>query len=84
MDTLRIKPKQALWKKYWFIIPLLLAVFLAWKFSQYFGDASYIVEHEKLVTAKVEQGVFQVNVRATGLLKPENIRWVSAQVSGRI
>lgn len=84
MDRQRIKPKQALWRKYWYVLPLVLFFVLSWKFTQFFGDASYMVEHDKLITAKVEQGVFQVNVRATGVLKPEKIRWVSAQVSGRI
>jgi multidrug resistance efflux pump len=84
MDTQRIKPTPPLWKKYWYIFPVVLFVFIAWKLSSILGHASYMVEHEKLVTAKVEQGVFQVNVRATGVLKPLNIRWVSAQVAGRI
>jgi multidrug resistance efflux pump len=48
------------------------------------GNASYIVEKNAMVTAKVEQGRFKVNVRATGVLKPLNIRWVSSQVSGRV
>ncbi len=84
MDTQRIKPTQALWRKYWYLAPLAVFFILSWKVMHYFGDASYMVEHDKLVTAKVEQGLFQVNVRATGVLKPLNIRWVSTQVSGRI
>lgn len=84
MDTQRIIPAQTLWKKYWYLLPIVLLLFVGWKLTRVLGDASYMVEHEKLVTAKVEQGLFQVNVRATGVLKPLNIRWVSAQVSGRI
>jgi multidrug resistance efflux pump len=84
MDTQRIKPTQTLWKKYWYLLPMILLIFFTWKLSHLFGDASYIVDHGKLVTAKVEQGIFQVNVRATGVLKPLNTRWISAQVSGRV
>lgn len=84
MDRQRIQPRQALWKKYWYLLPILLLLVLAWKLSHFLGDASYMVAHDKLVTAKVEQGLFQVNVRATGVLKPQHIHWVSAQVSGRI
>ncbi|MFT4941126.1 MAG: HlyD family secretion protein [Paraglaciecola sp.] len=84
MDTQRIKPTQALWKKYWYLLAIALCIIVGWKLSHFLGDASYMVEQDKLVTAKVERGLFEVNVRATGLLKPVNIRWVSAQVSGRI
>jgi HlyD family secretion protein len=48
------------------------------------GSASFIVNKEELITATVYQGNFKVNVRATGVLKPVNIRWVSSQVSGRV
>lgn len=84
MDTYRLKPPQALWRKYWYMLPVVLFIIVGWKLTHFLGDASYMVVRDKLVTAKVEQGLFEVNVRATGLLKPVNIRWVSAQVSGRI
>ncbi len=83
MDIQREKITKALWKKYWYVMPILLAVFAMYKLSAVLGSASYIVEKNALVIAKVEQGDFRVNVRATGVLKPLNIRWVSSQVSGR-
>jgi len=55
-----------------------------YSFKDYLGEASYFIDRDKLVTAKVELGSFQVNVRATGLLKPAEIRWVSSQVPGRV
>jgi multidrug resistance efflux pump len=84
MDTQRVQSKKSLWKKHWYVLAVLALIILVFLFKSRVGNASYIVEQSKLVTAKVEQGVFQVNVRATGVLKPLNIRWISAQVSGRV
>lgn len=64
-------------------MPILLAATAMYQLNTVLGSASYIVEKNSLVIAKVEQGDFRVNVRATGVLKPLNIRWVSSQVSGR-
>jgi len=83
VDIQREKITKPLWKKYWYVMPILLAVFAMYKLNAVLGSASYIVEKNALVIAKVEQGDFRVNVRATGVLKPLNIRWVSSQVSGR-
>ena len=83
MDIQRAKTKQSLWKQYWYVLPVLTVIGLGYAFQNTLGNASYVVAQDKLVTAKVEQGNFRVNVRATGVLKPLNIRWVSSQVSGR-
>jgi len=48
------------------------------------GNASFIVDQNELVTAKVVRGNFRVDVRATGVLKPQDIHWVSSQVAGRV
>jgi len=84
MDTIRTKAKAPLWRQYWYLavgVPLIsLTVFL----KGAVGSASFIVEKNELVIATVKQGNFRVNVRATGVLKPEDIRWVSSQVSGRV
>lgn len=84
MDIKReIKPTP-LWRKYWYV-PVVIALALAtYKLKSFMGEASFIVKQSELVTAIVKQGRFQVNVRATGVLKPVNMRWISAQVSGRV
>jgi multidrug resistance efflux pump len=84
MDIQREKQTTPLWRKYWYVPVVLMLAFATYKLKNFMGDASFIVKQSELVTAVVEQGRFQVNVRATGVLKPVYIRWVSAQVSGRV
>jgi HlyD family secretion protein len=84
MDTVRTKVKPALWRKYWYIVVILLLLLGTYFVKSLMGSASFIVNKEELITATVYQGNFKVNVRATGVLKPVNIRWVSSQVSGRV
>jgi HlyD family secretion protein len=84
MDIQREKQATPLWRKYWYVPVVLMLALATYKLKNFMGDASFIVNQSELVTAVVEQGRFQVNVRATGVLKPVYIRWVSAQVSGRV
>jgi len=84
MDIQREIKQTPLWRKYWYVLVIILLAFGTYQLKSVMGNASFIVKQSELVTAKVEQGRFQVNVRATGVLKPVNIRWVSAQVSGRV
>ena len=84
MDTVRTKIKPTLWKKYWYIAAILLLLLGTYFLKSFMGSASFIVNKNELVTATVHLGNFKVNVRATGVLKPVNIRWVSSQVSGRV
>jgi len=83
MDIQRVAVQKPLWKKYWFVLPVFILVIGTYSLKNSLGNASYFIERNAVVTAKVQQGDFRVNVRATGVLKPLNIRWVSSQVSGR-
>ncbi|GLX79093.1 RND transporter [Thalassotalea insulae] len=84
MDITREKITKPIWKKYWYLLPLALLVISLFKLKAVFGNASYMVEQTDVITARVEQGSFKVNVRATGVLKPLNIQWVSSQVAGKV
>jgi multidrug resistance efflux pump len=84
MDTVRTKIKTPLLRKYWYVAVILLLLLGTYFFKSFMGSASFIVNKQELVTATVQLGNFKVNVRATGVLKPVNIRWVSSQVSGRV
>ena len=84
MDIQREKKPTPLWRKYWYVPVVIVLVVSTYKLKSFMGDASFIVKQSELVTAVVEQGRFQVNVRATGVLKPMNIRWVSSQVAGKV
>jgi len=84
MDIQRNVLPKPFWRKYWYAVPALAIVIAIFLFRNAVGNASYIVEKNSVVTAKVQQGNFRVNIRATGVLKPLNIHWVSSQVSGRV
>jgi HlyD family secretion protein len=84
MDTVRIKIKPPLWRRYWYLVLALLLLIASYFFKGFMGSASFIVNKEELVTATVIKGSFRVNVRATGVLKPVDLRWVSSRVSGRV
>ncbi len=84
MDIAREKSAKPLWRKYWYLLPLAVLALSLFKLKTVLGNASYMVEQTDVITAKVEQGNFKVNVRATGVLKPLNIQWVSSQVAGKV
>ncbi|MCJ8320246.1 MAG: efflux RND transporter periplasmic adaptor subunit [Colwellia sp.] len=84
MDTKRQILPTPLWKKYWKVISVLILIAATFVMKSTLGNASFIVEMDELIIAEVKQGDFKVNVRASGLLKPINIRWVSSQVAGRV
>ncbi|WP_286261163.1 efflux RND transporter periplasmic adaptor subunit [Thalassotalea atypica] len=84
MDVVRKSSSAPWWRKYWYVAAISLVIVSLYVVKSILGDASYIVQRNELLTATVEQGNFRVNVRATGVLKPQDIRWVSSQVSGRV
>ncbi len=84
MDIKRHAQQKTSWRKWLIAFAVVFIAIGAYTFKNYFGDASYFIDRDKLVTATVELGSFQVNVRATGLLKPAEIRWIASQVSGRV
>ena len=73
MDIQREAVQKPLWKKYWFVLPLFILLIGTYSLKSVLGNASYFIERNAVVTAKVEQGDFRVNVCATGVLKPLNI-----------
>lgn len=48
------------------------------------GQADFTVDRETIVLDKVKRGKFTVSVRGTGVLVPENVRWLSANVEGTV
>jgi len=84
MDTKRQILPTPLWRKHWILISVILLISATLVLKNTLGSASFIVDMDELITAEVKQGDFKVNVRASGLLKPLNIRWVSSQVAGRV
>jgi len=84
MDTMRAKQTTPIWRKYWYVVIALILATTAYLSKGVLGNASFMVTKNELVIATVKQGNFTVNVRASGVLKPVDIRWVSSQVSGRV
>ncbi|MDG1752460.1 MAG: HlyD family efflux transporter periplasmic adaptor subunit [Thalassotalea sp.] len=84
MDVQRPLLIKPWWKKYWYVFPSIILIIAIYLLKNTLGSASYFLEKNEVVTAKVQQGTFKVNIRASGLLKPLNIRWVSSQVAGRV
>ncbi len=84
MDVQRELKKKPAWKTYWYLAPIGLLISLSVWGKLFLGESSYVIELDKIQTAKVEQGEFKVEVRATGVLKPQDIRWIPTLVSGRV
>lgn len=47
-------------------------------------QTAFVVDDDSVLIGHVQQGDFDVNIRGTGVLVPEDIRWISSNVSGRI
>jgi len=84
LDVQRELKKIPAWKKYWYLGPIGLLISLSVWGKLFLGESSFVVDLEKIQTAVVEQGEFKVEVRAIGVLKPQDIRWVPTLVSGRV
>jgi len=80
---LEVKPKP-LWRKYWYLIPIILLTVATVIAKQMVGSASHIIKRDQIQTAIVERGNFRVDIRGIGVLKPKDLRWMSTQVSGRV
>jgi HlyD family secretion protein len=84
MDIKRQLDKKPLWRRFWYVLPLCLALLAVGWFFNRLSHASLLVDKDTIVTALVEQGRFVVNVSAVGVLKPSEIRWVSTLVAGKV
>src|SRR5690606_9034436 len=62
------------------VIPLLFAVKYLWVL----GKADFSIDRDTLMFGQVQQGNFTVSVRGTGVLVPENIHWLSAEVGATV
>lgn len=84
MDIQRdVKPKP-LWRRFWYVLPMILLAGATVMAKRTLGDASHIVMRDEIQWATVEQGNFRVDIRGIGVLKPQDLRWVSTQVTGRV
>ena len=84
MDISRTKAKKSNFKKYvpWLFILLIAAI--AVNYLRFLGQADFTVDGDTVVYDQVKRGEFSVSVRGTGLLIPDNIEWLSANVEARV
>ena len=84
MDVAR-QPKKYAWlrKKWYWPLGTLLAAGMVVAASQVELSA-YEVASGQLLTGQVQQGDLTVRVRGNGILVPKDIRWIAANVEGRI
>lgn len=61
-------------------VPATAALWYLW----YLGQADFSLDRDTLVFSEVKRGNFTVSVRASGLLVPDVIRWLSSNVEGTV
>ncbi len=84
MDITIEKKKTRNSKKFVFIALLTLPVLFAANYLWFLSQADFSVNQKSMVFAQVTQGQFTVSVRGTGVLVPDNIQWLSANVDAKV
>ncbi len=84
MDIQRELQAKPIWIKYWYLLPIALLMGGAIYIRSVLGQSSFMIGKDEIQIAKVEQGEFKIEVRAIGVLKPQDIRWISTEVAGRV
>ena len=84
MDIQRQKDKKSWLKTHWYTIPLTLFAVLVVGYVWMQESAAYSAEEQNLAIGIVRQGSFEVSVRGTGTLTSNEVRWLAANVSGRV
>lgn len=83
MDIIRSR-KQSKFKLWWVIAGVVGAVLVGGVIYSLYNSSDYSVERDTLRLASVSQGNFDIIVRAPGTLVPTQIRWLAAEVNGRV
>lgn len=84
MDISRAKPKKRILTQYapWSLAIVLVAaaIYYLWFLAQ----ADFAIDGNTVVYDEVKRGQFSISVRGSGVLVPNNIQWLSANVEGRV
>ncbi|MHB1059237.1 MAG: efflux RND transporter periplasmic adaptor subunit [Rhodanobacter sp.] len=84
MDIARKPLKKPVLRRYWPLFAaggVVMALFLIYRSI---GGASYVAQRRNLVFSEVRRGEFVIQIRGVGMLVPKNIRWLAANVDGRV
>jgi multidrug resistance efflux pump len=82
MDIVRSK-KTKPFRYYKHIAAIVIFVCFTVYVQQSYTSGEFSMKKTDVIIAAVKQGDFIVKVRAPGVLKPRDIRWISSSVSGR-
>lgn len=84
MDISRTKAKKSNLTKYLPWVFILIIAAIALNYLRFLGQADFTVSSDTIVYDQVKRGDFLVSVRGSGLLTPDNIEWLSANVEARV
>jgi len=84
LDISITKQKKSLLKRYWPWAIVAVVIGTASNYLWFLGQADFVIDKDIVVYDTVKRGEFSVSVRGTGLLIPDNIQWLSANVEARV
>jgi len=84
MDVAIPKKKSLPLKKYLLIAAIVIASLFAVRELWFLGQADFGVKEDAVVIGEVTRGKFTVLVRGSGVLVPDNIQWLSANVEAKV
>jgi HlyD family secretion protein len=84
MDIELNNKKPTNYKKHILIVLVIVVIIFVAKYLFFLGQSDFSVDRESIVFAEVQKGKFIVLVRGSGVLVPDNIRWLSAGVEGKV
>ena len=84
MDIVKPKQKNSPIRKYWYVPVVLIALAVVANFAWKSGSAGYATDMDTLLIGDVQHGNLVVNIRGTGVLVPREMRWIAANVEGRV
>lgn len=83
MDIIRRQSNKQI-KSTWLIAGFLICIFIGYGVIHLYSPSDYKVDRHTLRLAKVNQGSFDIVIRAPGALVPINVRWLAAETNGRV
>lgn len=84
MDIAVSKKKPLNVKRYALASIALAALLVGARYLWLLGQADFGVEQDTVVVSEVQRGSFTVSVRGTGVLVPDKVRWLSAEVEANV
>ncbi len=83
MDIKRSK-KRRRFKPYLYVAAVIGVSSLVFAYASMFQRADYVVQSDNIVFGEVKEGPINVRIRGSGVLHPEEVNWLAANVQGRV